>query len=69
MKYKKFHIYNQRNGREEKVCNTPLSTGEKKSPMSHHGTLLAATLIVRAGNITRKCEEPEAAVILEKAGK
>lgn len=69
MKNKKFHIYNLRNGREEKVYDIPLSTGEEKSPMSHYGTLLAATLIVRARNITRKCEEPEAAVILEKAGK
>lgn len=48
MKNKKFHIYNLRNGREEKVYDIPLSTGEEKSPMSHYGTLLAATLIVKS---------------------
>lgn len=36
----------------------PLSTGGEKSPMSNHSTLM---LIITAGNITRKCEEPEAA--------
>lgn len=37
--------------------------------MSHHGTPLPVTLIVRAGNITRKCEEPDAAeIFLKKLG-
>lgn len=52
--------------KKNNLHDTPLSTGGEKSSLTHHSTLLAATLIVRVGNITQKSEEPEAAETLLK---
>lgn len=68
MKCKKFYIGNQKSDRGEKLpYMAPLfPQEEKKIPMSNHSTMLPLILIIRAGNITRKCEKPEAAEVFFK---
>lgn len=62
IKCKKLYICNQRRDREEKLCYMKsIFPQDEKNPISDHSTLLPLILIIRAGNITRKCEEPEAA--------
>lgn len=75
MKSKKFCFCNQKRDRDKKLdipsfplYDIPLSTGGEKSPMSYYSALLPLILIIffRAGYITRKCEEPQAAVAFFK---